>query len=140
LREAGVPVSFQYAGAGFFPRGGGEAQAEIAPWSSRQPLVIEERGRLESLRAYIVTAELPEHVGERGAAAVEKFMKGVGRRVAVERRDRPSRGPGAAVILAAECEGGRGAFTALGERGKPVERVAEEACEQFMAWWKSDAA
>lgn len=140
LRLAGLDASFGYESAGFYPRGGGEVRLEVRPREGETPVRLEERGRLKSLRAYIVTAELPEHVAERGAAAVEKWAKSVGRTVAVERRDKPSRGAGAAVVLAAECEGGWAGFTALGERGKPMERVAEEACEAFMLWWKSGAA
>ena len=44
------------------------------------------------------------------------------------------------MILVAECEGGIGGFTGIGERGKPMERVAEEACDAFMGWWRSGAA
>lgn len=140
LRLAGLEASFRYQSAGFYPRGGGEVRLEVRPWEKGTAVRLEERGRLKGLTATIVTAELPEHVAERGAATVEKWAKGVGRRVTVERRDMPSRGAGAAVVLAAECEDGRAGFTALGERGKPMERVADEACEGFMTWWKTGAA
>jgi RNA 3'-terminal phosphate cyclase (ATP) len=58
----------------------------------------------------------------------------------VEPLDKPSIGQGAAVVVAAECEGGHAAFTGLGERGRPMEQVAEAPCEEFLAWWKSGAA
>jgi RNA 3'-terminal phosphate cyclase (ATP) len=140
LRRAGMDVRFQYPSAGFFPRGGGQVEIDIRSPTPHEPLSLVERGKLQSLRAFIVTSGLPEHVGERGEAAVEKWMKGVGRKIRIERRDRPSHGPGAAVVLAAECEGGLGGFVSIGERGKPMEKVAEEACEEFMNWWKSGAA
>lgn len=54
--------------------------------------------------------------------------------------DAVSRGAGAAVIIAAECECGFAGFSSLGERGKPMEGVAEDACREFMAWWKTGAA
>jgi RNA 3'-terminal phosphate cyclase (ATP) len=141
LRMRGVPARVEYPRAGFFPKGGGEILLRIDTLSHPlSPLRLIERGELRSLTAFVVTAELPEHVGRRGASAIEKFMKGVGRKVRVELRDCPALNPGAAVVLAAECEEGLAGFTSLGERGKPVERVAEEACQQFMAWWKSGAA
>jgi RNA 3'-terminal phosphate cyclase (ATP) len=140
LARAGVSADFEYSRAGYYPKGGGETMLKIAPAPALQPLNLSERGRLRRLDAFIVTSNLPEHVSERGAAAVEKFMKDVGRSVSVERRDRPSPGTGAAVVLAAECEGGLAGFTAPGERGKPMEKVAQEACEEFMRWWKSGAA
>ncbi|MHB9130702.1 MAG: RNA 3'-terminal phosphate cyclase [Armatimonadota bacterium] len=139
LCRAGLHARLSCARFGFYPRGGGEISAQIDP-SSLQPVDLTERGKLRSLRAYIITSGLPAHVGERGGAAVETFMKGIGRPVTIEQRDLPSNGPGAAVILAAQCEGGHAGFTAMGERGKPMERVAEEACEDFLRWWKSGAA
>jgi RNA 3'-terminal phosphate cyclase (ATP) len=140
LRRAGLEARFQYHDAGFFPKGGGHVEIDVSPGGDRAPLDLTERGKLVSLRAFIVTGALPPHVSERGAAAVERFMKGVGRPVTVERREKRSLSQGAAVVLAAECEGGYAGFSALGELGKPMERVAEEACEAFMAWWKTGAA
>jgi RNA 3'-terminal phosphate cyclase len=32
------------------------------------------------------------------------------------------------------------AFSAIGELRKPMEKVAEAPCKEFMRWWKSDAA
>ncbi len=110
------------------------------PVGAPAPLRLAERGKLLALRATIVTSELPEHVSERGAAAVLHALRGSGQRVVVEQRQRPSAGPGAAVIISAVCEHGAGGFSALGERGKPMERVAEEACADFLRWWRSAAA
>jgi RNA 3'-terminal phosphate cyclase (ATP) len=139
LRRAGLEVHFRYPRAGFFPKGGGEVEIEIRAAAPTQPLDFTERGKLRTLTAYIVTAELPEHVAERGVAAVTEALRRVGRKATIERRDRPSHGPGAAVVLVAECDGGLAGFTALGQRGKPMEQVSEEACAAFMAWWKTGA-
>src|SRR5262249_48312637 len=104
-----------------------------------QALDFTQRGHLTQLTAYVLSAALPEHVRERGAATVERFMKSIGRAVVVERRDRPSPGPGAAVTLVAACEGGLAGFRGLGERGRPIGRVARGACEHFLSGWRSSA-
>lgn len=140
LRRAGLDAASTHAAAGFFPRGGGRLELDIGEGAALRSFDFTERGRLLSLRAFVVTAGLPPHVGERGERAVERFMKGVGRPVSVERRELSSPGAGAAVVLAAECEGGFAGFSGLGEIGKPMERVAEEPCQEFMAWWKCGAA
>ena len=77
---------------------------------------------------------------ERGAATVERAMKVVGRSVTLERRDKLSLGSGAAVVLAAQCQTGLAGFTGIGELRKPMEKVAEAPCKEFMHWWKSGAA
>lgn len=139
LRCVGYEARFRYDQAGFYPRGGGEIQLEIRPADRVRPLEWLERGRVRGLAARVVTAQLPEHVGQRGAAAVERFLKGVGRKAAVDVRDLPSRGPGAAVTLVAELDTGYAGFTGLGARGRPMESVAEEACKQWLAWSRREA-
>jgi RNA 3'-terminal phosphate cyclase (ATP) len=140
LRRAGANVQFRYTDAGYYPKGGGRVEMAMEAVPSLLPLDFSERGKLQSLTAYVVTSSLPARVGERGEAAVRQIIKTVGRKVEVERRDRPSRGTGAAVVLVAKCSGGWGGFTGIGERGKPMEKVAEEACQAFMEWWKTGAA
>ncbi len=140
LAAAGVRATWRMDQPGFFPRGRGAAELHIAAEGRVQPLVLEERGKLTTLRALILTSRLPEHVAERGAAAVRQCLKEIGRTAEVEIRRQDAMDPGAAVVLVAECEGGRAGFTGLGERGKPMEKVAAAPCEEFLAWWKSGAA
>jgi RNA 3'-terminal phosphate cyclase (ATP) len=139
LRRAGADVRIRYEEAGFYPKGGGRIEASIQPAAELNPIDWTERGKLRSLTAYVVTSSLPPHVAERGEKTILQWMKSVGRQARIVRRDLPSRGPGAAVTLVAECEGGWGGFSGIGERGKPMEQVAEEPCEAFMNWWKSGA-
>ena len=44
------------------------------------------------------------------------------------------------LFLWAEFENGVAGFTSLGAPGKPAERVAEEACEGFLEYYRSEAA
>jgi RNA 3'-terminal phosphate cyclase (ATP) len=140
LRRFGLEVKVDYASAGFFPKGGGWIGLTTEGHSRSNAVDLTDRGKLTRLRAFVITSNLPDHVAERGAAVVERFMKGIGRPVEVERRNLPSPGAGAAVVLVAECENGFAGFTGLGERGKPMEKVAEAPCEEFLRWWKSGAA
>jgi len=140
LLRAGLGAEFAYPRAGFFPKGGGQLEMRIGGSVTARPLDLTDRGRLRSLTAYVVTANLPDHVADRGVATIEQFMRGVGRDARMEIRRLPALDAGAAVCLAAECESGFAGFSSLGERGKPMEKVAEGPCEEFMAWWKSGAA
>lgn len=140
LRHAGCLVQFQYQRAGFYPKGGGELSLAVeGSWTPR-PFTLVERGKLHVLTATIITANLPAHVGERGAETVTRFMRGIGWQAMIVRRELPSSGPGAAVVINAEYDSGAAGFSALGERGKPMEQVAEEACRHFLHWWQSGAA
>lgn len=140
LRRLGFSGAVDYTSAGFFPKGGGQVSAPLGGSGGFLPPVqMPERGSLVELKAIVTTAQLPSHVAERGEATIEKFMKGIGRKITIERREMPSPGAGAAVLIAVECEAGFAGFTGLGERGKPMEKVAEEPCEAFLKWWKTGA-
>ncbi|HOF90163.1 MAG TPA: RNA 3'-terminal phosphate cyclase, partial [Armatimonadota bacterium] len=104
------------------------------------PLTFSTRGAALEIVATILTAELPDHVGARGAAAAARALGTLGLPGQVARRALPSNGPGAAVVVTVRGAGGHAGFSALGERGKPMERVVEEAFTDFQRWWQSGAA
>jgi RNA 3'-terminal phosphate cyclase (ATP) len=140
LRRAGLEVEIRYVTAGFFPKGGGEIEVRIKGGNAPSPLDFTERGKLQQLDGYVVTANLPGHVAERGVQTIEKEMRAVGRRIAIQERAKPSPGPGAAVVITTHCESGMAAFSSIGELRKPMEKVASAPCRDFMKWWKSGAA
>jgi RNA 3'-terminal phosphate cyclase (ATP) len=143
LQRMGLPVRLQLSRAGFFPRGGGEAQLEMSPMKSGlRPLDLVERGSLQRVTATITTSSLPPRVAALGAELVARGLGklSVRRELTVETYDLPSSGPGAAILLAAECEGGLAGFISLGAKGLPMEQVAERACRDYATWWKSGAA
>ncbi len=140
LRRMGFPVELRSDRSGFFPKGGGAVQLRVQPLEIGQPFVAEERGRLTRIRLFLITSDLPLSVAERGRDALMKYLKGYGVPIQVEVRDLPSNGAGAAVVLVAECEQGIGGWTSLGERGKPMERVALEALRDFQKWFASEAS
>ncbi len=54
--------------------------------------------------------------------------------------DAPSKGMGTVVFCWAEFENSTAGFTSLGERGKPAEKVAEEAAGELLLFLQGDAA
>ncbi len=134
----GLEAEIVLGSFGFMPRGGG-ALTLTTPGSSRlRPFTLAGRGPIQAVTAHILTSGLPAEVGKRGAAAVEAALRGLPLTVSV--RDVPSPGTGAAVVLIAECEGSRAGFSALGQRGRPMEAVAGEACAALKEWRDTGAA
>jgi RNA 3'-terminal phosphate cyclase (ATP) len=122
------------------PAGGGEVTVRIPASVRLRPLKLTERGVLRSLRARIVTAGLPEHVGARGEQSIRRHLRSHGFEPDVEVVRETAASSGAAVTLTAEYEHGAAGFSELGERGKPMEDVAKSACDAFRRWEKGDAA
>jgi RNA 3'-terminal phosphate cyclase (ATP) len=138
LAKAGAEATARSEVAGFYPKGGGELELTIPGPQALQPFYLVERGELQQLRAIVVTSGLPSSVGERARHVLERRLSGYP--LHVELVEKPSLGPGAAVSLIAECEHATAGFTGLGRRGKPMEAVAEEPCEEFLRWEPTGAA
>lgn len=140
LAGHGLSVTINSPRAGFFPRGGGLLQLAIGPSRLSLPVSLTERGALRAITALVVTSGLPPDVARRGEAAVRERLQGLTADLVVVPRDVTSPGAGAAVFLLAECENVRAGFSAIGERGKPMEAVAGAACDDLLAWFLSGAA
>ena len=99
LRRLGLDAEMRSMRAGFFPRGGGEIALHLRGGGLNTPLDLTERGRLQTLRAFVTTSQLPEHVADRAEDVLRKELKGYGVPVQVEKRNLDSNGAGAAVVL-----------------------------------------
>ncbi len=143
LARMGFRAQIEIEQWGWYPVGGGLITALITgvgpSLSSVSGLELTERGRLGELYGISALSNLPGHIAERQKRQAEKLLRRQGFDPRIETVDAPSRGRGSAVFLVAEFENVRAGFTALGRKGKPAERVAEEACRQFLHYYESDA-
>ncbi|NSW57747.1 MAG: RNA 3'-terminal phosphate cyclase [Armatimonadetes bacterium] len=142
IRRLGAECTLKRARGGWYPAGGGEIVAGISPLQGHlQPVQLTDRGDLRALDAVTTVSDgLPEHIAKRQlASALQELPTQLSRR-ARRTTHRPEGGPGTAVLLAGTWESGHAGAGALGERGKPAERVGAEAGEEFRAFIESGAA
>jgi len=144
LARLGVDAEIAIGRWGWYPQGGGEVQAIVRgrgfdrrPFT---PLQLTDRGPLKRLWGLSATSNLPDHIGERQRQRVIETLQQHGLKPHIQLVRAPSPGPGTCVIIFAHCEHSTAGFTAYGQRGKPAEKVAEEACQAFLRWYKSNAA
>lgn len=140
LHDAGFDADLALSEAGFYPRGGGCVEARIRPVSRLAPLRLVARGGLRRLTGVSAVAGLPLSIAERQRdQALRRLAAGTpGTEIATV--ELPARSRGTMFLLLAEFEVGRACFSALGERGKPAERVADEAVDAFEAFLATDGA
>jgi RNA 3'-terminal phosphate cyclase (ATP) len=103
-------------------------------------LDLRHRGELTRVRGLSASSNLPKHIRERQEKAALQALRSNGVNARIDVVDAPSKGQGTAVFLWAEFEHTVAGFTSLGERGKPAERVAEEAAHALLAFLHSSAA
>jgi RNA 3'-terminal phosphate cyclase (ATP) len=140
LRKAGFDLDLELEGAGYYPRGGGRVRAIVWPARDLSPLNLVSRGRLKGINGLSAATNLPGHIIERQASQARKRLKEEGLPVSIEQRAVQGNGQGTFLHLLACFENSQCCFDALGARGKPAERVADEAVEDLLAFLGTDAA
>ena len=135
VREMGVRAEARLERRGFYPRGGGVVEIAVQAPARLQPFRRVERGDLRGIGGIAYSSSLPEHIVARMAEAAAARLAEAGYRGARIEQDTgaPSAGPGCGIILFAEFERGVVAGDALGERGKPAEKVGREAAHALLA-------
>lgn len=142
LTRMGISASFEVRRAGWYPKGGGEAHCEIMPVQSLSPIEILERGNMKQVTVVSAISNLKRSIAERQANQALKRLselsipKGL---IRVEIVELPSIGQGTMLFLLAEFENAISGFSSLGEIGKPAERVADEAADEFASYLQSNA-
>jgi RNA 3'-terminal phosphate cyclase (ATP) len=137
LRRMGVSVSAVLERPGFYPAGGGRFRVEVAPPGHLTPLELLERGAPRARWARALVARLPRHIGERELAVVGDSLGWPEKDLTLEERD-DAPGPGNALLLGVDFDGGRELVTGFGRRGVPAEQVAAEAVAELREYLAGD--
>ncbi|MCG8351425.1 MAG: RNA 3'-terminal phosphate cyclase [Chloroflexales bacterium] len=158
LARIGIDIACNLDAAGFYPMGGGRITADIAgigrtaglsglldksnqsaeineaPISGQgsTPLLLMERGELQRVRGVALVCNLAEEIARRMVKRVRDTLAKTTSNIEVTFRSVPGSGRGVSLCLVAEYGEAVAGFSALGERGKPAERVAEEACRDLL--------
>jgi RNA 3'-phosphate cyclase len=129
LQEMGFNTRLTLEKAGFYPQGGGSIQVILQPARVLQPLQLGERGRLLRIQGISAVANLDGEIAVRQKHQALRRLEPLCSDTKIKTLNLPSHGKGTFILLAAEFEQGRACYTALGEKGKPAEKVADEACD-----------
>jgi RNA 3'-terminal phosphate cyclase (ATP) len=133
LAEMGATVGLTLERWGWYPRGGGEIHLQIKPVRTLSGVRWQTPTAPAAFRALSAASKLPEHVAQRQAA---RLTARLGEAVPVEIIPAGGQDPGSFVFL----WGPKAGFSALGARGKPAEKVADEVADAYLAFRKSGAA
>jgi RNA 3'-terminal phosphate cyclase (ATP) len=140
LAKLGLPASLELNEWGWYPAGAGELQATIPGQAQVVAANFETRGLLQRVKGIAVAASLPAHIAQRMRDRTFNLLTKAGIPATIEPQRVRSVSPGAGIFVTADYQASRAGFTALGEKGKPAERVAEEVVDAILAFDRSGAA
>jgi RNA 3'-terminal phosphate cyclase (ATP) len=156
LAQIGISARVQIKRWGWYPVGGGEIRARIegqevgavspAPGPGQDlprglaGVDLQERGELLRVRGFSASSNLPKHIRVRQEQAALQMLRSNHVNARIDIVDAPAKGQGTAVFLWTESQNAVAGFTSLGERGKPAERVAEEAAQDLLDYLHGGAA
>ncbi len=145
FRQMGFQGGLTVRREGFYPRGGGIVEVSINPIGELHPLRTKSMGDTKFVGGISLCGRLPRHVAERQARSAKAVLEDAGYEagisVNVASGGAEPRSPGSVINLWVESEPMMFMGTsALGERGKPAERVGAEASHSLVDQLGSNAA
>ncbi len=138
IAKMGATIDLKLIRPGFFPAGGGRCEVSIKPATSLGPLTLLERGKLQSQHARAMVANLPLKIAERECLRVTQSLNWEARCGHAGAWEQ-SHSPGNALFAELEFEHVTEVCSALGERGKPADHVADEVVAAVTRYFSTDA-
>jgi RNA 3'-terminal phosphate cyclase (ATP) len=132
-RRMGFNAKLNLHRHGFYPAGGGKITAEISPFNSASPFVLEERGKLVSRKASALFANLPAEIALREIKELKKSLHLEDHETTPLQVD--ADGPGNILMFEVMHEHVTEIFSAHGEMRVSAEQVAHKvsrAAEKYL--------
>jgi RNA 3'-terminal phosphate cyclase (ATP) len=141
VERIGLRADFALGRAGFQPRGGGEARAQVSPWTRPASLDFSKRGALLAVRGAAGQARVRSDAARRAAdAARALFWEKRRLESDWDVAELQAASPGAFVQVEAVFENGRAAFAQLGERGLRGEILGERVARRLLRFLDDEDA
>lgn len=138
LERMGFKVKIDLKTWGFYPEGGGEIIAQVETGPRRQSFLMTRRDDFKTVRGISVAMNQSMNVAERQARAASDFLTAEGFQPEIEAGEIPAPAGretrSSFIFLRPVMTNGFAGFSALGEKGKPVEEVGIEAAQQVLKY------
>jgi RNA 3'-terminal phosphate cyclase (ATP) len=128
LARMGVNVGARVLRRGYYPRGGGVVEIDVAPGQVLRPLCLDAPGALQGITAYAHLAGLPRHILDRMCSSARQSLDEANLQVNAQLLAHPQAiGQGGGLTLVARMEHTLLGAAVTAERGIPAERLGTQA-------------
>jgi RNA 3'-terminal phosphate cyclase (ATP) len=131
MTKLGLPLSVTMTQPGFYPRGGGELRAVIAPVKTVRPLSVTAEQKLTTAGGFVAVANLPRSIAEKMAARLRTNLNQakIEHQIEVEEW---TNGPGVVAGIVFRQTTVPTVITELGEKGRPGDSVIDALTQQAL--------
>ncbi len=141
IGAVGLHVSSRTERAGYYPKGGGELSLSVRhSHHPVMPLDAVARGSLRGVRAGLTISRLPEDIVRRCRDRADALLAESGLFADWNAERLPAASPGICLEVFADFGVLSAGFVSLGKRGKPAEKLAEEAIGSLTSFLGSGVA
>jgi len=140
MRALGFDLQLEMEMAGFYPQGAGIVHAAVRPAARVLPISLIERGALKRIHGISAVANLDVSVAERQRNQALSRLADRFPSIEIIVAQMPSRFRGTMLLLIGEFEQSQCCYFGIGARGRPAERVADEAVDQLLEFFATDGA
>ena len=134
-RKLGAKIEFKVEQRGYYPKGGGILKLGCSRLSESKPLLLETAASNHSTASiFSCSRSLPKHVSLRQVESAKAMLARGGVETVATSLDNEGKSlsPGSSILIYNVSDSSFVGSSALGERGKPSERVGEEAAKDFL--------
>ncbi len=145
LTWMGFSAEINLQQAGFYPRGGGVIRATLHPCHRIQPLQADEPLKTAQIEGISMVSNLEKSIAERQKRQATLRLLPHFASIRIKIAEIPAASPGTHLLLKAVSHSADGpplggCYSSLGQRGKPAERVADEAVDPIINYVQSGAS
>ncbi len=139
LARMGVSSELTAHRWGFTPRGEGELELKVRERATLRPQMWTDRGATIGVEGIAFVSQLPSHIPQRMSDRARSILQQKGLPVHVTPLHVTAVDVAAGIFLWIRYENAVEGFLALGRRGLPAEKVAENACRDLIAYHETGA-
>ncbi len=142
LEKIGYRAEINILKHGFYPVGGSSVKITVRPCKEFKPLVLTERGEIESIEGISIASKYLEKakVAERQAKTVKEILENSGFSPKIKTGYVDAKCPGSGIVLWAKTSlGCILGSDSIGERGKPSEKIGKEVAQDLLKTIASEA-
>jgi RNA 3'-terminal phosphate cyclase (ATP) len=140
LARIGLRADSRLSAWGWYPQGGGRLEVDIAGGAALTGIDLSDRGDLVEVKGVAAVSNLPSHIPQRICGRANNALREAGLPGSVQPIRAAGTSTGAGLFVTLVCDHARAGFSALGEKGKPSEAVANEAVGDLLAYYRQGAA